>query len=524
MTDTSRATGQEKQVERPDVFLSYNRKDAKRAAEIAEALQASNFTVWFDRKIPSGSDWRDEIQRKISRARCVVLYWSKRAEKSWWVAYEAFSAQHLGKLIITSFDDINVGSDSWAKDLQCTRLRRPWFKHFTNTDQWRRLCTDIEHKRKRLPRLRHAGWLGGGVVHGGGVSSVCFHPHDEAVLLSTGKDGRAFFWNVEEASPTLDLSQGAEQDDAIAGAALPPVDRRFATAKPESGAAWQLSRGGFSTDGRLVFLASEDGVARVFEGGNFQKPVGEFAHTGAVYDGYDGRRFSGQSKHAQGVVDAAIGGERLLTLGADFACIWNLQAPGAAPVVRQLPAGARGRSVDCLYSAIADAFFLSDRSGRIYRLALDNELKVDALPARSAPGAVLGHSGALERGAPDGVWLASCSLSTSDRRVDVHEWFDGGYRRVGIRGLRADYPVRALAVHPEAPVVVLAAGYRPALVAWDDGNRVDLMSDVGGDHTMPLQSVAISRSGKFVAAGGDDGCISIWKDETPRSADAARSP
>ena len=508
--------GDARQVDRPDVFLSYNRRDAKRAAEIADALREAKFTVWFDKNIPSGSDWREEIQCKISRARCVVLYWSKRAEKSWWVAYEAFSAQQLGKLIITSFDDINVGSDSWAKDLQCTRLRKPLLRHFSKTDQWTRLCVDIEHKRKRLPRLRHGGWLGGGVVHKGGVTAVAFHPSDDNLLISSGRDGRAFLWNVEEAKPTLDLSQSQDQEDTIADATLPPTDMRFEARRPESGGPWALSRAGFSSDGRRFFLASEDGTARIFEGRGFSRLIAELAHTKAVNDGYDGKRLPGQSKFAQGVVDAAIGQGRALTLGADFACVWRLE-DSAAPVGKeQLPPGARGRSVDCLHSTVADAFYLSDRSGRIHRVNRENKLTIDALPARSIPGAVMAHSSAGAGAADDGGYIASCSLSTSDRRIDVHAWREGHYERVGSINLRADFPVRALAVHPDAPVVALASGYRPALMAWDDGNRIDLVSEVGGDHVMPLQTIAISRTGKFMACGSEDGCISIWRDETPR--------
>lgn len=503
-------------VERPDVFLSYNRRDAKRAAEIAESLRAANFTVWFDKNIQSGSDWREEIQRKISRARCVVLYWSKHAEKSWWVAYEAFSAQQLDKLIITSFDDINVGSDSWAKDLQCTKLRKPWFKHFSKTDQWRRLCVDIEHKRKRLPRLRHAGWLGGGIVHKGGVTSVAFHPSNEALLISSGKDGRAFLWSAEEARPSLDLSPAQDQDNTIADAALPPSDMRFDGRRPEAGPPWGLSRAGFSSDGRRFFLASESGDALIFEGHDFSHPVAELAHTKAVEPSYEGNRMPGQSKFAQGVVDAAIGPGRVLTLGADYACIWRLDEPTSPIEKKQLPSGSRGRSVDCLYSGFADAFYMSDRSGRIHRIDRSNNLVLDALPVRSAPGAVLGHSSPTEADSVEGKHIASCSLSTSDRRIDVHAWTDASYQRVGSINLRADFPVRALAVHPDAPAVLLASGYRPAVMAWDDGNRIDLMSEVGGDHAMPLQTIAVSRNGKFVACGSEDGCISIWRDETPR--------
>ena len=83
---------------RPDIFLSYLRMDTKVAAELAHALEAEGFKVWWDKDIQSGSDWRKTIEMKVARARCVVLIWSKRAEQSWWVAYEAILAQRQEKL------------------------------------------------------------------------------------------------------------------------------------------------------------------------------------------------------------------------------------------------------------------------------------------------------------------------------------------------------------------------------------------------------------------------------------------
>lgn len=500
-------------VERPDIFLSYNRKDRKQVEELQRALQP-RFNVWIDAKIQSGRDWRDEINRKISRARCVVLYWSKNAEKSWWVAYEAFSAQNLDKLVITSFDDINAASGSWAKDLQCTRLKRPLLKHFTKTRAWEQLCEDIEHKRKRLPRLRHKGWLGGGVVHMDGVTSVSFHPHQENLLISSGRDGRAYIWNVAEATPSLKIVQTADQDDAVADATLPAADKRFELAPLDGGNRWAINRSGFSASGDAIFLACEDGIARVFRGQSFSEPV-TFPHTRTAWPEYDGRRIHGLNKFSQGVVDVAMSSDgQVLTLGADQIFIWDSYEPTAPKNSYVLPPGARGRSLDCLYSKKARAFFVSDRSGRIFRVD-GTGLIADALPSRSSPGAVMGHSPAMESSLDDGEWIATCSVSTSDRRIDVHHWSEGAYERVGHAQLRADYPVRALAVHPDAPVVIAAAGYRPSVVAWDDANRVDLVSEVG-DHTKPIQTVAVSRSGRFVAAGGEDGCISIWQDETPR--------
>lgn len=523
-------------VERPDVFLSYSRLDTKEAVKIAEALKKQNFTVWYDKDIQSGADWRKAIQTKMMRSRCVVLYWSKQAEQSWWVAYEVFTAQSLDKLIVTSFEDINEGSESWARDLQCVRLRKPIFRSFTSTPDWARLVGDIEHKRKRLPRLKHRGWISGGVVHEGGVTSVVFDPSDDARLVSTGRDGKAYVWRTDEIRPTLATTTNAETEtEDLAPGTPPPADRCFTLGAPANDKkAWAIQRAAFSGDGARLVLACEDGTARVFNGASLSAAHIVLNHTKVFVADYGGERLFGRNRYVLGVIDGAVSPSgQVLTFGGDGACVWSLDGPEPQSKRLDLPPGSRRRAIDCLWSEAARAFFISDAVGRIHRITPDGTMTSGALPPRAAPGAVLGHRVGTV-GAIDGDIIATCSLSPGDRRIDVQQWKEGGYdrfrnERVDASGnhetpaepitIRADYPVRALAIHPDAPVLVLAAGYRPALVAYDDGNRIDLASEAG-DHQQALTTIAISKSGRYVAAGGEDGCISIWEDETPRTTGA----
>lgn len=72
-----------------DIFLSYSRDDLARAQQLAEALAAEGWSVWFDPKIRSGAMFDRAIEKAIAEARCVVVLWSKTSVESDWVRSEA---------------------------------------------------------------------------------------------------------------------------------------------------------------------------------------------------------------------------------------------------------------------------------------------------------------------------------------------------------------------------------------------------------------------------------------------------
>lgn len=79
-----------------DIFLSYASEDRKIAKELAEALERHDWTVWWDRHIPTGEEYPDVIERALSTARCVVVLWSQDSVKSDWVQNEAADARDRG--------------------------------------------------------------------------------------------------------------------------------------------------------------------------------------------------------------------------------------------------------------------------------------------------------------------------------------------------------------------------------------------------------------------------------------------
>ena len=82
-----------------DVFISYAREDRETAARLAEAFQQEGLTVWWDREIGAGAEFRKLIERELEAARCVVVAWSKASRESSFVADEASWADERKALV-----------------------------------------------------------------------------------------------------------------------------------------------------------------------------------------------------------------------------------------------------------------------------------------------------------------------------------------------------------------------------------------------------------------------------------------
>ena len=59
-----------------DVFLSYKHEDEVWAGRLVRAFEAEGLSVWWDRGLPGGEEWRANIENALNAARCVVVLWS----------------------------------------------------------------------------------------------------------------------------------------------------------------------------------------------------------------------------------------------------------------------------------------------------------------------------------------------------------------------------------------------------------------------------------------------------------------
>ena len=62
-----------------DLFVSYKAEDRRRVAALVAALEAEGLSLWWDVHIDGGSEWREEIERNLDAACCVLVVWSKRS-------------------------------------------------------------------------------------------------------------------------------------------------------------------------------------------------------------------------------------------------------------------------------------------------------------------------------------------------------------------------------------------------------------------------------------------------------------
>lgn len=73
---------------------------------LAEALQRSGRTVWWDTSLLAGSTWNKEITDKLQQAKCIVVLWSESSINSEFVHDEAEEGKRARKLVPAIIDPV----------------------------------------------------------------------------------------------------------------------------------------------------------------------------------------------------------------------------------------------------------------------------------------------------------------------------------------------------------------------------------------------------------------------------------
>ncbi len=89
-----------------DVFISYSRDNKARVADIAAAVAAAGYDVWWDAELPPHRSYGDVITEKIGSAKAAIVVWSHASAASEWVRAEADVARNQKKLVQTAIDDV----------------------------------------------------------------------------------------------------------------------------------------------------------------------------------------------------------------------------------------------------------------------------------------------------------------------------------------------------------------------------------------------------------------------------------
>jgi formylglycine-generating enzyme required for sulfatase activity len=85
-----------------DIFISYAREDLERAKQLAEALEAQGWSVFWDQDIPPGKTWPEVIGAALREARCVIAAWS-RASIVLGEVYKEAEEGHARKILVPVF-------------------------------------------------------------------------------------------------------------------------------------------------------------------------------------------------------------------------------------------------------------------------------------------------------------------------------------------------------------------------------------------------------------------------------------
>lgn len=88
-----------------DIFISYFHEDRPHAETLARALEATGWSIWWDRTIPPGSNFDQVIEAALAGAKVVIVLWSQRSVQSRWVLNEAEEAAARNILVPVFVED-----------------------------------------------------------------------------------------------------------------------------------------------------------------------------------------------------------------------------------------------------------------------------------------------------------------------------------------------------------------------------------------------------------------------------------
>ncbi|HKO08395.1 MAG TPA: toll/interleukin-1 receptor domain-containing protein, partial [Alphaproteobacteria bacterium] len=88
-----------------DLFISYARNDAPQIEALAAILERAGWSVWWDRRITTGSSFDLVIEQALAEAKAVIVAWSRHSVGSEWVRAEAAFAIEKKKLVPVRLDE-----------------------------------------------------------------------------------------------------------------------------------------------------------------------------------------------------------------------------------------------------------------------------------------------------------------------------------------------------------------------------------------------------------------------------------
>jgi len=89
-----------------DIFLSYASEDRNKIRPLVDVLQKRGWSVFWDRTIPTGKNWRQVIGKEIREAKSIVVVWTEQSVDSDWVQEEAEEGKRRNILFPVALDEV----------------------------------------------------------------------------------------------------------------------------------------------------------------------------------------------------------------------------------------------------------------------------------------------------------------------------------------------------------------------------------------------------------------------------------
>ncbi len=122
-----------------DIFLSYSRDDRDRVKILAQALESLGWSVWWDRRIPTGQRFAKVIEKQLDESRTVLVVWSKISVESHWVNTEAAEGLRRGGLFPVLIEEVKIPLE--FRGVQAANMINWQGDH--QDDQWTLLIDDL---------------------------------------------------------------------------------------------------------------------------------------------------------------------------------------------------------------------------------------------------------------------------------------------------------------------------------------------------------------------------------------------
>jgi hypothetical protein len=88
------------------IFISYSKPDRELAVHLAKVLEDAGHSVWWDRELVGGDEFRTEILARLRESTHVIVLWTRNSVRSTWVHDEADEAKAAGRLVPVFHPDI----------------------------------------------------------------------------------------------------------------------------------------------------------------------------------------------------------------------------------------------------------------------------------------------------------------------------------------------------------------------------------------------------------------------------------